>query len=244
MEELFALLKERNLQIISYHQGHRILRGKFAHDELNPYCLVRDDREPFEKVFYAMLCKPKGLIYISIYDLEKILFSENGKRETWQFNKYRNCITNLIRNGIKQKVLHCQIKEHNRAYPLIHYNGNMYDNRLCNLRYFSYYYRFMADMPREFYSWYSKNRNKDDVELPQHCYYVVENKINKHYFIIGKRHPVLARKKITYEIASSKNGDGPVDLIEKYLQIEKALNFIAIKGTNWTFDEIIANMFT
>ena len=241
MEQLFNILKERNLYIISCHQGHTLNLGKYANEELNPYCVVRDEKEPFEKVFYAMLCKPFGIIYISTDDLEKILFAENGKRETWKYDKNKNCISNQKRKGVKYKVLHCVIMD-KRTDPIIHYNNNTYDNRKCNLRYFLYKHRYFTELPPNFYVWYARNRESENIELPEHCIYIIENKTGKEYFIISNKHPVLIRKKITYEISSSKEISNENSIIVKYLQIERALIFIYNRGIHWTYEELYSFM--
>ena len=244
MDELFALLKERNLEIINYYKGHINKVGKYTGQESNPYCLVRDDREPVEKVFYAMLCRPSKIVYISIDDINKVLLKPDGScKETWYYEKNKDSvISSKNANIINSRFIHSVIKEVDKKKFVVHFNKNKLDNRKSNLRYKTIIFRNLKNLPSYFYDWYNLNRNI--YQRLTHCLYVIEKDINKHYFIIDNKHPVLQKKNITYEISSSKDDMGPINLIEKYLQIERALNFIAVKGTEWTFDELITIMYS
>ena len=241
MEEFLSLLKEKKLQIISYHQGFIPKIGKYAGKELNPYCLVKDENEPVEKIFYVMYCLPNDITYISKNDLENILFSKNGIRETWSFSKYRNCVISSKTSINKQRIIHCAVKNTVRRTYITHFNKNILDNRQCNLRFHTYLFNRITNMPSYFKEWYAIN--KKTIKLPKYCYYVMENEINLKYFIINNQHPILLKKNITYEIASSKINYNPKNLIEKYLQIERGLQFLNNKGaSDWTYDELIIYM--
>ena len=56
METLKELLNETSFHILSYHQGIvKEIKSKKIVIEINPYCLVRDDSQLFEKVFWSTL---------------------------------------------------------------------------------------------------------------------------------------------------------------------------------------------
>ena len=241
MEEFLSLLRQKNLQIITYHQGYIPKIGKYSGEELNPYCLVKDEREPVEKIFYVMYCKPNNITYISKNDIEKVLFSANGIRDIWSYSKYRNGIISSKTSTNKQKVIHCVIKNTVTRTYITHYNNNIFDNRQCNLRYHTYLFDRIIHLPSYFKEWYAYN--KKTIKFPKYCLYVMENQIKYKYFKIDNEQPELKRKNITYEIASSKDNYNPKNLIEKYLQIERGLQFLNDKcGTDWTYDELIDYM--
>ena len=241
MNNFLSLIAEKKFIIISCHQGYIPKIGKYAGYELNPYCLVKDDNNPVEKIFYVMYCRPNNITYISTNDLDKVLFSKNGVREIWNYSPYRNCIISSKNSTNKQRVMHCAIKNTKKRTYVFHFNKNIFDNRQSNLRFHRYYFTTINNLPQYFIQWYTSFYKSN--KLPQHCLFVIEKEIKAKYFIIDNNHPTLLKNNITYEIASSKNNYNPKNLIEKFLQIERGLKFLNDKcDTDWTYDELIIYM--
>lgn len=239
MEELFKLLQEKNLYIINSYYPFVPIIGKNAWKEINPYCLVRDDSEQIEKIYYAMLCRPSKLVYISINDIDKILFRENGEREIWIYSKKLNIVVSSNRIGFPQKVMHRTLKESLKNQPIFHINKNPLDNRNCNLRYRQSFFKSIKNMPNYFNSWFNKNR--PDKIISKYCIYVNESCIEYDYFVIDNKHPALVRKGFDGEISSFKSYNMKKELIEKYLEIERAIYYIE-NYPEWNYEKLLEYM--
>jgi len=234
METLKELLNETSFHILSYHQGIvKEIKSKKIIIEINPYCLVRDDSQLFEKVFYVMLCNPSTLVYISINDIYKVIHRSDGTIENWT---YKESIGVYSSGKCKRKnvLMHRVLKNApNRCNRVEHINGRKYDNRHSNLRFHCLTFTDVSLMPESFRDWYIVNRRVRF--LPRYCYYCYDNVRGRDYFVIDVCHPVLRRLGVMEEIGSGS--DKFSNLVERYLCIERLLNLMDLR-TDWNNAEI------
>lgn len=220
MEELKELISYSKLEPICYYNGKIKNFGNFKFSEVNPYCLVRDNSEYNEKLFYVMLCNPSKLVYISLQDINKVIDRDIGIVENWRYNSKLQSITCNKNNRLNH--LHRTIKkEKNREKRVGYLNGNKLDNRDSNL---CYQYTTITQtkyINQYFDNWYINNRKSNS--LPPHIYYCIEKHSNNEYFKIEKDHPILQSKGMNDDFFSRKINIASEKLIELYQEIEKLI---------------------
>ena len=220
MDILIKLLKEKNIEIIST-----------VNDEKNPYCLVKDNNEPFEKIYYAMLCSNIKVVFFSTEHLEKIIFRTDGIRYIWKYKKKIDTIMASNDKNRRSLIFSHHIKNVYMS-KIIYINGNRMDNRDTNLKMHTMEFTQTKFMEEYFLRWYFDKRQT--FLLPKYCLYCIEKFDKKDYFIVKNTHPVLVKNDIKIEISSSKDNR---NLIEKFIQIEKALDYL--QGTEFNLDYLV-----
>lgn len=260
MEELEYFIIDKNFEILSRHTGHIRQYGKSAGIEMNPYFLVRDETHENEKEFYVMYCNPSSYTFFSIEDFDKIIFREDGTRETWSFHPatgYVFCSTTKPFEIEKRTriYLHQLVMNHygngKGQDSVDHINQNKLDNRRCNLRITNQSEQNRnrgkvsrhinaKPLPNDFIEWLKSTRDLDN--LPKFCEYYLNTKEKKEFFVINMHHPLLKEKGNYFKISSSSGTSGNYSIIDKYLQIERGLLFLEQKKDeqidNWTIEEL------
>ncbi len=220
MEELKELIRNTRLEPICYYNGKIKNLGNLNFCEVNPYCLVRDNSEQDEKLFFVMLCHPSKLVYISMNDINNVIDRDIGIVENWKYNSKLQSITSHKNNKLNH--LHRTIKkEINRDKRIGYLNGNKFDNRNSNLCYQYTTITQTGFINTYFDDWYNINRKTNC--LPKFVYYCIEKHSNNEYFKIAKEHPKLKEKGIINDFFSRKIHTASKKLIELFLEIEKMI---------------------
>ena len=258
MEKLINKIP-KELKTLDFIDGHQKFIGKSAGQELNSIVLVENKEE---KEFYIMFCNPDNITYFSKEDLNKVLYNEDGERITWSMNnKLGYILSNVLPNG-KRLFLHQLIMDYSGngkgQNSIDHINQNKLDNRRENLRITTQSVQnenrgkrarmsnAIKKIPDEVLDYIEEIEGHRDLQkFVEYNTEVKNEKIIKEYFQISKKHPLL--KKFNYPAIKTQQGL-TINILDKYLQIEKGINFlnnlIEKPQEEWNFnkDEFIEMM--
>jgi len=254
MEFLESLCLKNNFIILERFDGHIRAFGKSAGRIMNPYFLVRDESHDFEKEFYVMFCSPSSYTYFSVRDFDRVIYREDGARETWSFHNATGYIFCTINTEERTRLcLHQIIMDHyghGRGQDSVdHINQNKLDNRRCNLRIATQSEqnsnrgkvarkKYAKLIPSYFMKWLKDQKNLDN--LPKFCEYYLNEKENKEFFLINNHHPLLKEKGGNFKISTTSGSS--LNLIGKYQNLERAITFLQEKNDqpieSWEIDEL------
>jgi len=246
-------LLPQTIKIILEYDGHICKKGKAAGKKFNPYALVEEE----DKYFYVMFCNPNHLTYFSEEDLDKVLYNEKGEDRTWYFHNQLGYIGNTKNIFLHQLIM--DYSGHGKGQNSIdHINQNKLDNRRENLRITTQSVQnenrgkrarmsnAIKKIPDEVLDYIEEIEGHRDLQkFVEYNTEVKNEKIIKEYFQISKKHPLL--KKFNYPAIKTQQGL-TINILDKYLQIEKGINFlnnlIEKPQEEWNFnkDEFIEMM--
>jgi len=208
-------------------RGLEIIKDVLPTPMSNPICLVKDMFEGYENFFYVMKCNADVLVYFSICDFKKIVYSSISERNIWGICPKKRLV---VRHYPETKIEMSEIVKDQNYFgsEIFHQNRNKKDNRRSNLRYGHQQIREMKKLPENFQNW--MRQLKGIFELPDYCIYCIEDITGLEYFIIDLNHPILHLYRVNEEIGSTRETN--ISLIDKFLQIERGFVFLRLVAKN------------
>jgi len=189
-----------------------------------------------------MLLNLSKLVYFSLCDFQKVVFYSEGLKSRWIYDVHKNCIKTSSSKKDKFRIMNRSILDVTEpSVGISHLNNNIFDCRRSNLSLYSIVKNDIKYCPAYFREWYMDNRQSND--LPEHCFYCKDMAFSNEYFLIKNNHSALKKKTNSGRITSMF--EKKYNLIEKFVQIEKALFFINTMhqfGIDWENREVKMHM--